>query len=114
MQSRFVSCVRWSARKILNNRPLRSVHVIAGLDPAHGGPSYTVPRLCEALAMAGAEARLLSVGAEDVAPNDRGGCCFRPGWARGPFVRELRCSAGLTRPLRELAPKTDVIHHPAL
>ena len=45
----------------LSNSPLRSVHVIAGLDPAHGGPSYTVPRLCEALAMAGAEARLLSV-----------------------------------------------------
>jgi glycosyltransferase involved in cell wall biosynthesis len=114
MQSHFVSCVRWSARTILNNRPLRSVHVIAGLDPAHGGPSYTVPRLCEALAMAGAEARLLSVGGEDVAPNDGGGRCFRPDWAGVPFVRELRCSAGLTRALRELAPKADVIHNHGL
>jgi hypothetical protein len=74
----------------LNSSPLRSVHVIAGLDPAHGGPSYTVPRLCQALAMAGAEARLLSVaGADgcDVALDDDGGRCFPRDWARVPVVR---------------------------
>jgi glycosyltransferase involved in cell wall biosynthesis len=114
MQSRFVSCVRWSARTILNNRPLRSLHVIAGLDPAHGGPSYTVPRLCEALAMAGAETRLLSVGGEDVAPNDGGVRCFPPDWASVPVVRQLRCSSGLRSALRELAPNVDVIHNHGL
>ena len=61
--------IRWQKRQErvcpLNNGPLRSLHVIAGLDPAHGGPSYTVPRLCQALAMAGAEARLLSVAGAD-------------------------------------------------
>jgi glycosyltransferase involved in cell wall biosynthesis len=91
---------------------LRSVHVIAGLDPAHGGPSYTVPRLCQALAIAGAEARLLSVGVNgrDVVPDDDGGRCFPPDWAGVPLLRELRCSSGLVRALRELAPKADVVH----
>ena len=64
--------------------------------------------------MAGAEARLLSVGKEDVAPNDGGGRCFRPDWAGVPFVRELRYSSGLTRALREVAPKVDVIHNHGL
>lgn len=97
----------------LNNSPLRSVHVIAGLDPAHGGPSYTVPRLCQALAMAGAEARLFSVaGADgcDIALDGDGGRCFPQDWARVPVVRDLRCSSSLARALHELAPKADVIH----
>src|SRR6478609_3346830 len=91
---------------------MRSVHVIAGLDPAHGGPSCTVPRLCQALAIAGAEARLLSVGVNgrDVAPDDDGGRCFPPDWAGVPFLRELRCSSGLVRALRKLVPKADVVH----
>jgi glycosyltransferase involved in cell wall biosynthesis len=91
---------------------LRSVHVIAGLDPAHGGPSYTVPRLCRALAMAGAEARLLSVaGAERCdRPDGDHECRFPQNWARVPVVRGLRYSSGLARALHELAPKADVIH----
>jgi glycosyltransferase involved in cell wall biosynthesis len=93
---------------------LRSVHVIAGLDPAHGGPTYTVPRLCHALAESGAEAMLLSVGGIDeeggIGRDGHGWCCFAPDWASIPFVRELRCSSGLTYALRELAPKADVIH----
>ena len=38
------------------------------------------------------------------------GRSFAPDWAGIPLVRELRCSSGLTRALRELAPKVDVIH----
>jgi hypothetical protein len=34
---------------------VHAIHVIARLHPAHGGPSYTVPRLCTALADTGAE-----------------------------------------------------------
>ena len=40
---------------------LRSVHVIAGLEAVYGGPSYSVPRLCEALGAAGVQTTLLSV-----------------------------------------------------
>lgn len=96
---------------------LRSVHVIAGLSPAHGGPSYTVPRLCRALAVAGAEASLLSVGAIDernIAPVDQYRHCFAPDWASVPLARDLRCSSALTRSLREIAAKVDVIHNHGL
>jgi glycosyltransferase involved in cell wall biosynthesis len=101
----------------LNNRSLRSVHVIAGLDPAHGGPSYTVPRLCQALAVSGAEARLLSVSGIDGRNNahdEECGRSFAPDWAGIPLVRKLRCSSGLTRGLREVAQKVDVIHNHGL
>src|SRR5258706_9654317 len=42
---------------------LSVIHVIAGLEAEHGGPSYSVPRLCETLVSAGAHTTLLSVGA---------------------------------------------------
>jgi glycosyltransferase involved in cell wall biosynthesis len=96
---------------------LRSVHVIAGLDPPHGGPSYTVPRLCQALASSGAEARLLSVCGVDgrnTAHDEERGFSFAPDWAGIPVLRKLRCSSGLTRALREVAPKVDVIHNHGL
>jgi glycosyltransferase involved in cell wall biosynthesis len=101
----------------LNNRSLRSVHVIAGLDSAHGGPSYTVPRLCQALVAAGVDAQLLSVAAAmgcDVEPEGESVRCFPPDWASVPVVRQLRRSSGLTRALREVAPKVDVIHNHGL
>ena len=97
----------------LNNGPLRSVHVIAGLDPAHGGPSYTVPRLCQALGMAGSKSQLLSVeevNGRHAVLNDNGSHRFPTDWASVPFVRGFRYSSGLTYALRELAPKADVIH----
>jgi glycosyltransferase involved in cell wall biosynthesis len=104
---------RWAREVTLYNRPLRSVHVIAGLDPIYGGPSYTVPRLCQALTTSGAEARLLSVAGMNggnISPNESEGRCFSRDWSRVPILRDLRCSAGLSRALRELAPKVDVIH----
>src|SRR5262245_17999894 len=91
------------------SRPLRSVHVIAGLDLAYGGPSYTVPRLCQALTTVGADTRLLSV-AEDGWAAPTSDCCFARDWARVPIVRDLRCSSGLARALHEFAPTADVIH----
>src|SRR5262249_54822599 len=79
----------------------------------HGGPSYTVPRLCQALATAGADAQLLSVaGADgcDITPHSDGVRRFPRDLARVPIVGGLRCSSGLARALHELAPKVDVIH----
>jgi glycosyltransferase involved in cell wall biosynthesis len=96
---------------------LRSVHVIAGLDSAHGGPSYTVPRLCQALVAAGVDAQLLSVAAAkgcDIEPEGESVRCFPPDWASVPVVRQLRCSSGLRSALRELAPNVDVIHNHGL
>jgi hypothetical protein len=55
---------------MLKPSTIRAIHVIAGLDPAHGGPSYTVPRLCAALAEAGAEVGLLSVAGRDAGSSE--------------------------------------------
>src|SRR5262249_43879292 len=94
----------------LNSRPLRSVHVIAGLDLAYGGPSYTVPRLCQALTMVGAETCLFSVAGADGSDAPTSGRRFARDWSSVPIVRDLHCSWGLARALHEFAPKADVIH----
>ena len=96
-------------------RPLRPVHVVAGLDPAHGGPSYSVPRLCEALAAAGAEPVLLSVAAGGDPPGDatqRGypDRRFAPDLTRVPGLRALRGSAAFSAALKQEAAGADVVH----
>src|SRR5262245_51561748 len=71
-----LSALRWADGEVVTTRSqvcceapsplsgLRAVHVVAGLNPADGGPSYTVPRLCEALSQAGVRTTLLSVAKE--------------------------------------------------
>lgn len=100
-------------------RRLRVAQVIAGLDPVYGGPSYSVPRLCEALAAAGAETMLFSVASEARGKGDaydRGYRDCRFGWdyARIPVLRGLRNSRGLSRALQEAALSADVIHNHGL
>ena len=96
-------------------RGLRALHVIAGLDPAHGGPSYSVPRLCAALAGAGIETTLYSVAAAGASESEDWGKGYRDrrfSWdfARAPLLRDLRLSRGLLRALHEAAVTADVIH----
>jgi glycosyltransferase involved in cell wall biosynthesis len=105
--------------------PLRPVHVIAGLDPAYGGPSYSVPRLCEALAAAGAEPVLLSVApAQRITGRDPPGDAsltdtaikgyadrrFAQDLTRVPGLRALRCSAAFSAALKETAAIADIVH----
>jgi glycosyltransferase involved in cell wall biosynthesis len=97
--------------------PYRSVHVIAGLNSAHGGPSYSVPRLCRALSSAGAEAKVFSVAdpdRRDVHSNGSHDVCFPQDFPRIPIVRKLRLSQGLTRALNEHGSELDVIHNHGL
>jgi glycosyltransferase involved in cell wall biosynthesis len=94
---------------------LYAVHVIAGLDPAQGGTSYSVPRLCEALAAAGVKATLLSVanGDEDRTTRSHQSYSdhrFTWDYAGVPILRELRSSAGLSRALAASAVNSDVVH----
>src|SRR5690349_9150565 len=96
-------------------RPIRPVHVIAGLDPAHGGPSYSVPRLCEALAAAGVKPVLLSVSTGRNPPRDtshRGyqDRRFAQDSAHVPGLRLLRRSAAFYAALKETAAVADVVH----
>jgi glycosyltransferase involved in cell wall biosynthesis len=48
------------------------------------------------------------------ASDDNAGRCFPQDWTSIPLLRDLRRSSGLTRALRELAPKADVIHNHGL
>jgi glycosyltransferase involved in cell wall biosynthesis len=90
---------------------LRVAHIIAGLDPIYGGPSYTVPRLCQALVMAGAELKLLSVaGRSDAGEHNYLDRRFPQANAETPVLRGLRRSPALSRALRDIAPGTDVVH----
>ena len=94
---------------------LRVVQVIAGLDPMYGGPSYSVPRLCQALAAATVETELLSVASAGAARSDESAAGYRDrrfawNYARVPVLRGLRLASGLARELRHAASAADVIH----
>jgi glycosyltransferase involved in cell wall biosynthesis len=97
----------------------RAIHIVAGLDPVYGGPSYSVPRLCEALADRGAAATLLSVEGSRRTPHravvrayeDKN---FPQDYACIPGIRGLRLSSGLSKALRNAGPGADVIHNHGL
>jgi glycosyltransferase involved in cell wall biosynthesis len=98
---------------------IRVIHVIAGLDPAHGGPSYTVPRLCSALAEAGAEVALLSVAMRDAGAGDTYSNGYRNrrffwDYSRAPVLGQLRYSSGLAHGLRQAAGGAQVVHNHGL
>jgi len=96
---------------------LCTVHVVAGLDEVHGGPSYTVPRLCKALAAAGVKTTLLSVqaaekGASEILKDGYRDRRFAGKYASVPILGHLRASSGLGCALR--SSNVDVIHNHGL
>jgi glycosyltransferase involved in cell wall biosynthesis len=99
--------------------PVRIAHVIAGIEPIYGGPSYSVPRLCEALGFAGAETVLLSVAGRACDERDtyeKGYRDRRFAWdyARIPMLRRLRSSQGLSSALQDAARTAHVVHNHGL
>ena len=89
--------------------------MIAGLEPTDGGPSYSVPRLCEALSADGETRTVLySVTTKAYAPARRTGAYsdLRLSWdhARVPLLGRLRISRDLARALRSSIHETDVVH----
>jgi glycosyltransferase involved in cell wall biosynthesis len=98
---------------------LRAVHIVAGLEIAHGGPSYSVPRLCEGLAAAGIDTTLFSVAAQNGAQFTAATAryrnrCFNWDYAGVPVLRRLRASSGLANALRGVASDVEVIHNHGL
>jgi len=93
---------------------IRVLHVIAALDIAQGGPSYSVPRLCGSVAAIGAEVELVSVrGPDGWECAGQGGYRerrFRGNFSQLPILRKLRWSTGLARALRTSVLRVDVIH----
>ena len=92
----------------------RSVHVVAGLDPAYGGPSYLIPRLCDALSASGAEATVFSVGEPNADSGPRRDLRFAQNFRHVPIARDLRLSRDLSRALDKWAPDVRVIHNHGL
>jgi len=96
-----------------------AIHVVAGLDAKYGGASYSVPRLCHALAAEGCRLSLYSVAGEDASAEAGDARPFedwRFKWdmARLPGLRAMRISSGLDRALRADAARVDVIHNHGL
>jgi glycosyltransferase involved in cell wall biosynthesis len=92
------------------------VHVVAGVGPADGGLSYTVPRLCETLAEAGIRTTLLSV-AKNAGSLPTQGIDHRSlawDYSTIPVLRMLRASSGLSFELAKEASRSDVIHNHGL
>lgn len=98
---------------------IRAIHVVGGLDRRFGGPSYSIPRLCEAVSEQGVGFDLLSVaneGAVGSVTGDEGSITRLFPWdfARTPIIRDLRMSRKMLAALRMLAPQTDIIHNHGL
>lgn len=95
-----------------------ALHVVAGVEPSDGGPSYSVPRLCGSLTEVGVAVTLLSVTRDD-APTLMGDFGFvdrRFPAYRGPIplLNRLRFSSRLSKDLYSEASQTDVIHNHGL
>ena len=93
---------------------LRAVHVIGSLAATHGGPSYSVPRLCAALS-GSVETTLMSVAEHARPPTDTHTDGYRDmrfalDFARTPVLRHLRQSHTLSAAAGRVAKQADVIH----
>lgn len=88
---------------------LRAIHIVAGLDPRHGGPSYSVPRLCEALRACSTDVRILTVR-ETNTPTESSITAYPQDFADIPFLRSLRLSSCLAKAARATARTCDVVH----
>jgi hypothetical protein len=96
---------------------MHTVHIVAGLRVKDGGPAYSVPRLCRALADAGTKVDLMTVAEGASAENSQE--CYRERrftWdhAAVPILRGLRASSALAQSLRREAYGADVIHNHGL
>ncbi len=76
--------------------PIEVAHVLAGIDPRFGGPTYSVPRLSAALREVGVASTLLSTHSFDAQPiNDAHIQAYPHDYSKLPILRGLRLSAGL-------------------
>jgi glycosyltransferase involved in cell wall biosynthesis len=94
---------------------VHALHIVAGLDAAHGGPSYSVPKLCRSLAEIGADIDLYSVQGRDPPRSDEIGNRYREhyfdcNFDHIPILRDLRWSSGLMRAACETASRAEIVH----
>jgi glycosyltransferase involved in cell wall biosynthesis len=89
--------------------PLRVVHVVPHVDKEASGPSYSVPRLCQAVASQGAEVELLCLAAAESPPDVRVSIFPESRWLK-PFG----ISSALLRALSVREKDVDIIHNHSL
>ena len=94
---------------------MRAVHTVAGLAPEHGGPSYSVPRVCRALTALGVSVDLESVVSPGEAPRRLTEAGFTTTYHRqdmtaAPGLGGLRLSGDLRRALETAATGAEVMH----
>ena len=96
------------------NAFISAIHVLAGIDPRFGGPTYSVPRLSAALREAGVASTLISTYSADAAPIQFPHIhAYLHDFSRVPFLRGLRLSKGLRKAViavAEAAPSLSVLH----
>jgi glycosyltransferase involved in cell wall biosynthesis len=90
---------------------VKIIQVLPTLEQEASGPSYSVPRLAEALAQHGNEVRLMTAGGQAVAPSVRLDFQrFPRDLGQTPVLKTLELSRAMHRALRSQAPDVDIIH----
>lgn len=103
-----------SAASVEGTSAITAIHVLAGIDPRFGGPTYSVPRLSAALREVGVASTLLSTFSADAAPISYPHIHAYPhDFVRVPILRGLRFSKGLQSALfaaANAAPRPSIVH----
>lgn len=87
------------------------MQIIDSVAEEASGPSYTVPRLCSALAARQASVTLLSIGTgEDLPRSDFDHQRFEPDYPSVPILSRLRASRGLKHAINEQMKLSDIAH----
>lgn len=95
-----------------SSRRLKIVHVVSGLEIVDGGPSYSVPRLKDALRQAGLDAIVFT----DLTPGDLANdgseqvFSFARNYGRLPLLRKFHFSKDLARRLNNETDRIDLMH----
>lgn len=88
---------------------MKLVHVVPRIDQEAAGPSYSVPRLCQALAARGHEVELSCIAAREVIPGVR--LDLHPEW---PILKRFEVSTSLACAQRRKAKLVDIVHNHSL
>ena len=86
------------------------VHVLDSIADPASGPSYSVPRLCEALAARGVAIRLMTIGDKPSSPLSFRHDAFPQDFGSCPILKHMRLSRALKSAVRDAAHTATIIH----
>ena len=88
---------------------MKLIHIIPHINEEAAGPSYSVPRLCQSLALIGNKVELLCLAANGKIPNVK--VTIYSEW---PILKNFAISTSLTNSLRLKSQKVDIVHNHSL